>query len=116
MTGNLQHDSEYIALKGIAVGNGLTDPEVQYAYYPQMAFNSPTTPRVINKATYDQMVASVPQCVNLIKGCKSDRGKCTEAFVSCNANLIDPVQETGVNQYDLREQCTHPPLCGDYSH
>jgi cathepsin A (carboxypeptidase C) len=36
-------------------------------------------------------------------------------FVECNANLIDPVQDTGVNQYDLRVPCSTPPLCGDYS-
>jgi len=115
MEGNLAKNSEYIALKGIMVGNGLTDPEIQYAYYPQMAFNSPTTPKVINEDTYNQMVAAVPGCVSLIQQCKTDSDKCTEAFNQCNLNLIDPVQETGVNQYDLREQCSHPPLCGDYS-
>jgi len=116
MTGNLKHDSEYIALKGVAVGNGLTDPEVQYAYYPQMAWASLTAPRVVSHHTFLKMTDSVPECVRLIKACKSDREKCTEAFENCNANLIDPVQETGVNQYDLREQCKNPPLCGDYSH
>jgi len=115
MKGNMAHNSEYIALKGVAIGNGLTDPEIQYAYYPQMAFKSPTTPPVISKEVYEQMVDAVPSCINLIKGCKTDDRKCSQAFVECNANLIDPVQDTGVNQYDLRVPCSTPPLCGDYS-
>merc|ERR1712166_266191 len=33
-------DLPKINLKGLAVGNGLTDPEVQYPYYPEMAYNN----------------------------------------------------------------------------
>merc|ERR1712134_162733 len=40
---------------------------------------------------------------------------CTRAFVDCNAALIDPIQETGVNVYDLRQQCKNPPLCYDFT-
>jgi cathepsin A (carboxypeptidase C) len=119
--GNMLHNSEYIALKGISVGNGLTDPEIQYAYYPQMAFHPQQDPDaaplkpIISKQTYDTMVAAVPGCVDLIKQCKTQDGACSQAFMECNAALIDPVQETGINQYDIREKCKHPPLCGDYS-
>ena len=27
-------------LKGVGVGNGLTQPEIQYKYYPEMAYNN----------------------------------------------------------------------------
>jgi|ERR1711939_182314 len=115
LMGNKDHDGEYIAFKGQGIGNGLTDPEIQYPYYPQMAFNSKTTPKAISKATYDQMVRGVPGCVEKIRACKKDKAMCTRAFVDCNAALIDPIQETGVNVYDLRQQCKNPPLCYDFT-
>jgi len=115
LKGNLDHEGEYIALKGIAVGNGLTNPEVQYPYYPQMAFKSKTTPKVISEGTFNQMEKGVDSCVAEIHACQTQDGACETAFEQCNAALIDPVQETEVNVYDLREPCKVLPLCGDYS-
>lgn len=115
MMGNKNKEGEYIAFKGQGIGNGLTDPEIQYPYYPQMAFNSKTTPKAIDKATYDRMVAGVPGCVKMIRQCKQDHKVCTRAFVECNAILINPVQESGINVYDLRQKCKNPPLCYDFT-
>jgi cathepsin A (carboxypeptidase C) len=115
LKGNLAHEGEYIALKGIGVGNGLTNPEVQYPYYPQMAFKSKTTPKAIGMNVFNDMEQGVDECVRTIKRCQSDDSACEQAFDNCNANLIDPVQETGVNVYDLRTPCRVLPLCGDYS-
>ena len=35
--GNLNKEGEHINLKGVSIGNGLTDPEIQYAYYYKQA-------------------------------------------------------------------------------
>lgn len=113
--GNKQHDGEYIALKGQGIGNGLTDPEIQYQYYPQMAFNSVTTPKVITAQKFKKMVSSVAMCTKLIQQCNKDRSKCFEAFELCEATMVAPVQESGLNVYDLREKCQKPPLCYDMS-
>jgi len=121
LQGNMAKTGEYIAIKGIGVGNGLTDPEIQYPYYPQMAFNSATTPKVVSKPTYTRMKQSIEGCTSLIHRC-NQKGKgnrdieCREAFSQCNADLINPVQTSGVDVYDLRIPCATPPLCGDYSH
>jgi len=115
MMGNKNKEGEYIAFKGQGIGNGLTDPEIQYPYYPQMAFHSTTTPPAIKKKTYDQMVKGVPGCVKMIRACKQNKGMCTRAFIECNAALIDPIQDTGVNVYDLRQKCKNPPLCYDFT-
>merc|ERR1712072_1661734 len=113
--GNQAKTGEYIALKGLMVGNGLTDPEIQYKYYPEMAFKSTTTPKVITKQKYLKMRKWVPKCTALIKKCQSDDTACQRAFTLCNAFLIGPVQDTGVNVYDLRQPCKNPPLCYDMS-
>ena len=36
---NLQPGDVHVNLAGLAVGNGLTEPSVQYEYYAQMAYN-----------------------------------------------------------------------------
>jgi len=33
----------------------------------------------------------------------------------CNENLVGPVQMSGVNVYDVRKDCTNPPLCYDFT-
>lgn len=115
MKGNQAKDGEYIALAGIGVGNGLTDPLIQYPYYAQMAYKSPTTPKAVSKEEYIAMKQGIPGCTNLIKNCRTNDDSCKQAFYHCNAVLINPVQSKGLNVYDLREQCSVPPLCGDYS-
>lgn len=37
--GNQDGDGLYMNLQGVGVGNGLTNPLVQYQYYAQMAYN-----------------------------------------------------------------------------
>ena len=62
------------------------------------------------------MESNVKGCTDLIHKCQSDDTACEKAFDQCNMNLIDPVQMTGIDVYDARQQCKLPPLCGDFSH
>jgi len=116
MQKNQDHDGEYIAMRGLAIGNGLTAPEVQYQYYPQMAFHSKTTPKVVSKNQYKRMERSLSMCIPEIKKCQTKNSACSDAYDICNAALIDPVQMSGRDVYDLRRPCGPHPLCGDYSH
>lgn len=108
----------HINLKGFGVGNGLTDPEEQYKYYAQMAYNSTTAPPRVTKHTYDRMVARTPACIKMIAKC-NEKGqspfKCIEALMSCNSNLVTPYTSTGYNVYDMRIKCEVEPLCYDFS-
>jgi cathepsin A (carboxypeptidase C) len=115
--GNQAKTGEYLALRGQGIGNGLTDAYTQYPYYPEMAFNSKTTPKVVTEKQYRNMRADVAHCQSLIKSCQADRKStaCSRAFANCNGNLIDPVQVAGMNVYDLRSRCKKPPLCYDMS-
>jgi len=114
-TGNKNKDGEYLALKGIGIGNGLTDPATQYAYYPQMAFNSATTPKAVSKERFAAMERAVPKCTSYIKSCEKDHAACGTAFNYCAQTMISPIQERAINVYDLRQKCLHPPLCYDMS-
>jgi carboxypeptidase C (cathepsin A) len=108
-----------IPLAGVSVGNGLTDPEIQYAYYPQMAFNSTSAPRVPGwtEKTYDNAMKAVPGCIKGIHGCNQPGGglDCAIAYETCNLALVEPVMFSGINLYDLRIKCAKPPLCYDFS-
>jgi len=108
-------------LSGIAIGNGLTAPEVQYPYYPDMAFNNSHGIKVISEEVYDTMKAIVPKCTSLIHQCNKGDGMvskfaCQTAFLVCNAGLTSPYQATGLNPYDIRKKCEVPPLCYDFSY
>jgi len=120
--GNQQKEGLYINLKGLAVGNGLTDPVEQYKWYPEMALNGGkseggTAPGVIDEATAKQMQSQVQPCVDKIAQCTSNATyeACMEAQSFCNGVFIGPYQQTGMNVYDQRIKCKVPGLCYDFS-
>jgi len=113
-------DAIHLNLAGVAVGNGLTAPEEQYKWYPEMAYNNSHGIQVISETEYDAMKEVVPKCTALIHECNSgnsaiDSFACQSAFLLCNVGLTSPYQATGLNPYDIREQCKVPPLCYDFS-
>mmetsp|Transcript_13768 Transcript_13768/g.15341 ORF Transcript_13768/g.15341 Transcript_13768/m.15341 type:complete len:570 (+) Transcript_13768:63-1772(+) len=110
-----------LALAGLAIGNGLTAPEEQYKWYPEMVWNNSHGIKVVDESVYDAMKEAVPACTALIDKCESgdstiDNFACQAAFVTCNIALTSPYQATGLNPYDIRKKCEVPPLCYDFSH
>lgn len=108
-------------LAGIAIGNGLTNPEHQYPAYVEMVTNNSHGIKIVDDDTAAAMSAVVPKCVSLIKQCNSgdsmiDSFACQTAFLICNAGLTSPYQMTGLNPYDIRIPCKVRPLCYDFSH
>lgn len=81
-----------LPLAGLAIGNGLTDPEKQYPWYPEMAYNNSHHLQVVSEQVYDTMKGVVPHCTKLIAECNSGDSMvntfaCQSAFVLCNMGL-----------------------------
>mmetsp|Transcript_4119 Transcript_4119/g.6104 ORF Transcript_4119/g.6104 Transcript_4119/m.6104 type:complete len:725 (+) Transcript_4119:208-2382(+) len=114
----------HLNLHGMAIGNGLTNPEVQYPEYADMAFKNSHHIQVIDENEYNKMSKSAGSCTALIKKCNSINKEnpgpmetfyCQSAVAVCNAVFMIPYELTGLNPYDIREQCKSPPLCYDFS-
>jgi len=113
--GNLNHEGPNIPLAGLGIGNGLTDPEVQYKYYAEMAYNSSYAPSVISTSTYKVMTAAIPTCISSIHKCQSSSTACTIAYTICNMAEVSPVTNTGINPYDMRIPCSDGSLCYNFT-
>ncbi|CAA3022956.1 serine carboxypeptidase-like [Olea europaea subsp. europaea] len=110
--GNKNKEGIHINLKGFAIGNGLTNPEIQYKAYPDYALDM----KLITQSDYNSMSKSVSQCEQAIKLCGADgESSCVAAYMICNAifNRIVGIAG-GVNYYDIRKKCVGD-LCYDFS-
>jgi len=109
-------DGLKINLKGLAVGNGLTDPELQYPWYAEMANNNTYGVKAVPDAAYSAMKAELPTCVQMIHACNHGQpSQCAPAQAACNNAQIGPYEQSGLNPYDVRIKCQVPGLCYDFS-
>ncbi|KAL1368121.1 hypothetical protein HN51_022245 [Arachis hypogaea] len=111
--GNQANEGIHINLKGFAIGNGLTDPAIQYKAYPDYALDM----GIISKATHKRLnLLLVPACELAIKLCGTDGTvACTAAYVVCNTIFSDIMLHAGdANYYDIRKKC-EGSLCYDFS-
>jgi len=113
--------TKFINLTGMGVGNGLTNPSVQYQFYANMTnFNSQQI-QTVSQKTYENMLSHTPDCIKQIHKCNEAKGStfekfyCQVALTYCNMELIKPYTDTGLNVYDIRQPCLNPPLCYDFS-
>ncbi|KAK4279627.1 hypothetical protein QN277_011375 [Acacia crassicarpa] len=111
--GNKAKEGIHINLKGFAIGNGLTDPAIQYRAYPDYALEM----GIIGKATHDRLnKVLVPACELGIKLCGTDGTvSCLASYFVCNVIFSDIMLHAGdANYYDIRKKC-EGPLCYDFS-
>lgn len=119
---NREGKGVHIPMVGIAIGNGLTDPEEQYKWYAKMGYDGGKdmgghAPGVFNKLAYGLMSAGTPACVASIKACNSGTSNGTTCMASaegCNYLTQIPYRLTGKNPYDMRIPCAHGNLCYDF--
>ncbi|TFY76861.1 hypothetical protein EWM64_g7153 [Hericium alpestre] len=97
-----------INLASLILANGLTDPYFQlpsivdYACEgPYPVYSDPEGPECKSLRT------KVPTCQRMVKACYdfSSRLTCVPAAVYCYAQIFRPIQQTGVNPYDVRKTC-----------
>ena len=88
-------EAPFVNLQGVAIGNGLTNPYIQYAYYPQMANSNTYGIQSVSNETLAEMELAVEPCLDLIKACAPtdadvntvliDDMACGEAYMFCNS-------------------------------
>jgi cathepsin A (carboxypeptidase C) len=111
--GNKNKEGIQINLTGVGVGNGLTDPVVQYQYYDEMANNNTYNIKCVSEDAYAKMQKHEPTCIKLAKACQVDVDMCQAADEFCNTFLTTPYYMTGLNPYDIRKPC-EGDLCYDF--
>lgn len=103
-----------ISLKGLAIGNGLTNPAIQYGAYPEFAFQH----GLISELSRDEMMSIYPACKYALETCDSYSIaiECVVAVQFCQATMFTPIMvaNPGINVYDYRKTC-EGDLCYDFS-
>jgi len=97
-----------INLASIMLANGLTDPYTQMGSVPDYACNGPYP--IYDDPDGPQCMAlrsKVPTCQSLIKACYNfgSRMTCVPPALYCWSQLFGPIQQTGLNPYDVRRKC-----------
>ncbi|KAI0053413.1 serine carboxypeptidase [Auriscalpium vulgare] len=97
-----------INLASLILANGQTDPLVQLASIPDFACDGPYPVYDDPEGPQCQALrAKVPTCERLIKSCYDygSRLSCVPAALYCASQLYGPLQQTGLNLYDVRKKC-----------
>jgi carboxypeptidase C (cathepsin A) len=112
--GNPTPGARAINLQGIAVGNGWTDPVVQYKHQGDILDNKYNI-TLLTDAQLEQFNEDMPKCIELTEACQKrfvaqDPNRtdiCFNAQQFCYDKIVGPFREsnTGRNPYDIREKC-----------
>jgi len=108
-----------INIQGLAVGNGLTVPSVQYeAYVPFVDgyCKEKIGHTCVSQASIESMNSTLPSCIALINQCSAtkDPAVCSQATQLCNGGQMGPYEQTGLNVYDITKPCIGQ-LCYNFS-
>ncbi len=114
-------------LKGLAIGNGLTEPEIQYGAYADYALGCD----LVAAEDAEEARAAYPKCAAMIRACGEDHptpdgpsgesprkaALCEAAVEFCQTIPSSLLEAAGydVNVYDVRKPCAVPGLCYDFS-
>lgn len=91
----------------VLIGNGITDPLIQYKYYRPMACGEGGYKPVLEEPVCEQMDRDYPKCAALTKICYTFQTAftCVPANLYCEQRLGQPYFLTGRNPYDIRKDC-----------
>jgi len=109
-------------LAGVAVGNGMTEPKVQFESFAEMANYNSHGIKTVSDEAYQRMKDATPQCITMIEGCNDElqtglqeHFHCQAAYQYCMSSIVNEYYATGLNPYDIRLECGDNPLCYDFS-
>ncbi|CAI7785211.1 unnamed protein product [Closterium sp. NIES-54] len=113
--GNRLKEGLPVNLKGVAIGNGMTHPEVQFPSYPVFAHSR----GLLSDAQLHHFQLFSKPCHFAAHSCgESGRISCGAAFIICEQFWSSVYAATGsgtLNPYDVRIECGDDPLCYDMS-
>jgi len=107
---------QHINLASVLLGNGLTDPYIQYASIPDYVCEGPYPVYGDPQGPECQALRSkIPTCQRLIRACYQfdSRFTCVPAVLYCNT-IFASLTQLGLNPYDVRRKCDQTkdgPLC-----
>lgn len=108
----------HVALDSVMIGNGLTFPKVQFPSVVEYSCSPKNKYRLWepDSETCRSLEKKSELCSVLIEQCDrfDSRLACVPAALFCWASLYGPMQELGVNPYDVRRKCDRGadgPLC-----
>lgn len=109
--GNKNKEGIHINMKGFAIGNGLTNPEIQYKAYTDYALDM----KLITQSDHDSMKSLEAKCETAVKLCGRDgEVSCIAAYSVCNSIFNNIMRIAGnINHYDIRKKCVGN-LCYDF--
>ncbi|OWY93353.1 Serine protease, partial [Phytophthora megakarya] len=97
-----------INLQGIAIGNGWTDPVIQYFHMADMLDNKYNA-TLLDGSAAQEFRANADKCAEKTVQCQQNptTASCAEPYDFCIDNLFDGLsaKTTGRNPYDVREKC-----------
>ncbi|XP_074366645.1 serine carboxypeptidase 3-like isoform X3 [Apium graveolens] len=102
----------YDFLQGFSVGNGNTDPAIQYKAYTAFALEN----KLITKTDYVSINKMIPKCERGIELCATKgNNACVQAYEACRGIYGSIVDINGnINVYDIRKECKGEH-CYDFS-
>ncbi|SCU88871.1 LAFA_0E14994g1_1 [Lachancea sp. 'fantastica'] len=94
-------------LTSVLIGNGFTDPLVQYDYYEPMACGEGGHKAVISEEECAKMRTDMPRCATLNQACYSTGSTfaCIAAAAYCERMAMTAYGKTKLNVYDIRSKC-----------
>ena len=109
-----RNDDLDIDFAGLAIGNGLTDPAIQYGAYADFAYSV----GLISNSTRSNILSLYPACKLALEACDGFGFdvECILAVEFCQVTQFAPILalNPGINVYDYRKTCTGQ-LCYDFS-
>ncbi|RLN80356.1 hypothetical protein BBJ28_00012615 [Nothophytophthora sp. Chile5] len=98
-----------INLKGIAMGNGYTDPTEVDSKFGHMVVNNLNI-TLANETQLEAIRDAAPQCEQLMNECQANLTLCPNADTVCTGALLSPLLEAHRNPYDIRQECNSSNL------
>ncbi|KAG7837048.1 hypothetical protein KL943_001087 [Ogataea angusta] len=104
----LDHADKSFNLTSLLIGNGITDPLIQYGWYGPMACNASLSgyKQILSDGDCKKIDDMYSRCKRLVRACYRTLSTvtCLPANLYCE-RILEPFEETGLNVYDIRGPC-----------